>query len=169
MSDIPATCINGHDVTAIEPGTACPECGDTSRRLKAMMSGTSTLGIAKPPDVEPMFHGTSTLGGPPPPTASIELKGSGTLGVGAMTTANVELTASGIVGKAAEPSPGAPEDAPPVVDDTQEVILLWTPIDAEAGTWMLQVHREGEVTSIGMGDSFLRAIRDVLKQLYPND
>lgn len=147
MSDISATCSNGHDVLGIEPGTPCPQCGDTHRHVSITVSDSSAMGIE------------DSVGG-------LQLGGSGTLSVGGTTS--IELRASGSAVGATEWAGRAEGEAPPDVD-TQEVILRWTPLDPAAGTWMLQVHREGEPVAIGIGDSHLRAIKKVLKDLYPND
>jgi hypothetical protein len=83
------------------------------------------------------------------------------------STASIELSASGSALGATEWSGGAEGTAPPVTD-VQEVRLRWTPLDDTAGMWMLEVHRDGETVSVGVGDTFVRAIAKVAMDLYPN-
>lgn len=147
MSDISARCSNGHDVLGIEPGTPCPQCGDRLRHVAITVSDSAAVGVQES-------------------GARLHLSGSGALSTTA--TASIELRASGSAVGATEWTGHAEGAAPPVVDDVQEVLLRWTPLDDTTGTWMLEVLRDGETVSVGVGDKFVRAIAQVVQDIYPN-
>ena len=147
MSNSSARCSNGHDVLGIEPGSPCPECGDTARHVTISVTDSAGIEVEESP-------------------AGLQLSGSGAVPLGG--TASIELTASGTAVGRTVWTGRAEGEAPPVIDDVQEVLLRWTPLDDTSGTWMLEVHREGENIAVGVGDKFVRAIAQVVNDLYPN-
>lgn len=149
MSETSARCSNGHDVLGIGAGTPCPQCGDTVRHVSITVTDSATVSDA------------AAVG-------RVSLSGSGSLTAGAAGTASLELKASGSGSGTFGWSGKGDGVAPPVVNDVQEVLLRWTPLDDTTGTWMLEVHRGGETITVGVGDTFVRAIARVVKDLYPD-